>query len=112
MDALDVRDFLQWLKHYDHHNGGAVGVGNDTTRTVQCILSVALRHYQGYIVVHAEGTGVVNHHSTILCDGLSKFLRRAGTSRGEGDVDILEIVVMLEQLHCQLLTAEGVFRAC
>ena len=112
VDALDVRDFLQWLKHHDHHNGGAVGVGNDATRTVQRILGIALGHHQGYIVVHAESAGVVNHHSTILRDGLGKLLRRAGTSRGEGNVDILEIVVMLEQLHSQLLTAEGVFRAC
>ena len=104
-----MTDILQWLQYNHHHNRGAVGVGDDATRTLQRILSVTLRHYQGDIVIHAESAGVVNHYSTILRDGLSKLLRRTGTSRGEGDVDVLEVVVMLQQLYGQFLTAESIF---
>ena len=112
MDALDVGNLLQRLKHNHHHDRGTVRIGNDTTGAVQGILGIALRHYQGHIVVHTEGTGVVDHHGTILRDGLSKFLRCTSTCTGKGDIHILEIVVMLEQLHFNLLSLEGVFLTC
>ena len=109
MDALDVRDVLQRLQYDHHHDGGAVGIGNNAARTVQCILGIALRNHQGNIFVHAESAGVVNHHSTILGDGLGKLFRSASTGRGEGNVYVLEVVVVLEQLHGQFLATKSVF---
>ena len=110
VDALDVRDILQGLQHYYHHDGRTVGVGNDATGTLQCILGITLGHHQGHIVVHAESTRVINHHGTILGNRLSKLLRRAGTCRGEGNVNVLEVVVVLQQLHGQLLATESILR--
>ena len=49
-------DLLQWLEHHDHHDGGTVRVGDDATRTVQSILCVTLRHHEGHILIHTEGT--------------------------------------------------------
>ena len=95
MDALDVRDVLQWLEYHHHHNCGAVGIGNDATGTVQGIFGIALRHHQGYVVIHTERTGIVNHHSTILGDGFCKLLRRAGSGRGKGNIDVLKVIVVL-----------------
>ena len=110
MDALDVAELLQRLQYDDHHDGGTVGVGDDTTGTVQGILGVALGHHEGHVGIHAESAGIVDHDTAVLRDGLSKLFRRAGTGRCEGDINILEIVVMLEQLHGQLLATEGVLR--
>ena len=109
MNTLDVADVLQWLEYNHHHNRRAVGVGNDATRTVQGILGITLRHHQGHIVVHTESTGVVNHHSTILGDGLGKLLRRTSTCRGEGNVNVLKVIVMLKQFNGQFLTTESIF---
>ena len=106
-----MAQLFQRLKHHDHHDRRAVGVGNDATGTVQGILGIALRHHKGHIVVHTESTGVVNHHGTILRDGLRKLLRGTCTGRGEGDIYILEVVVMLQQLHLDLFTLEGIFPA-
>ena len=74
MYALDVRELLQWLQTYHHHDSSTVRVSDDATRSLQSILSITLRHYQRHILVHAEGAGVVNHDSTILCDVLAEFL--------------------------------------
>ena len=112
MDALDVAQLLQRLQHDHHHNSSTVGVGNDAAGTVQSVLGVALGHHQGHVGVHAESRTIVNHHSAILRNGLGKLLGGAGTSRCEGDVYVLKVIVMLEQLHRQLFAAEGVFRTC
>ena len=111
MDALDMRELLQWLQAYHHHYSGAVRVGDDAARTVEGILGIALWHYQWYILVHAERAGIVDHHGTILGDILTEFLGGACSGRSEGDVNTLEVVVMLKQFHLIFLTAEGVFRA-
>ena len=49
-----MREFLDWLEDNDHHDGGAVGVGNDVSRAVECVLGIALGYNEGHIVVHAE----------------------------------------------------------
>ena len=107
--ALDVAELLQRLQHYHHHNSGAVRIGDDTARTLQSILGIALRHYQWYIVAHAERRRVVDHHCAVLSDSLGILLRGATTSRCERNVDVLEIVVVLQELHLILLTFERVF---
>ena len=108
VDALDVAELLQGLQHNHHHDGGAVGIGDDATGTLQGIGGIALGNHQGYIIIHTEGTAVVNHHAAVLGDGLGKLLRRAGTGRGKGDVDVLEVIVVLKQLHRQFLATERV----
>ena len=99
MNTLDMTELLQGLQYHDHHNGRTVRVCDNTTRTIQGILSVTLRNNQGHIIVHTECTGVVNHHAAVLRDGLCKFLRCTSTGTGKGDVNILEVVIMLQQLH-------------
>ena len=108
VDALDVTQVLQRLENDHHHDSGAVGVGNDTARAVQGIHGITFGHHQGHVVVHAEGTRIVDHHAAILRNGLGKLLRRTGTSTGKGDVDVLEIVVMLQQLHFDFLATKSV----
>ena len=74
VDAADMAKLLQGLKHYHHHDRRAVGIGNNATWPVQSILRIALGHHQGHIIVHAERTGVVDHHTAVFRNGLSKFL--------------------------------------
>ena len=112
VDALDMREFLQRLEYHDHHDRCTIRVGNNTTGTVQGILGIALGHHQGYIVVHAESTGIVNHHSTVFRNCLGKFLRGASTGRGESDIHILEVIVVLQQLHFDFLTLKRVLPTC
>ena len=111
MDALDVRELFNGLKHNNHHDGGAVGVGNDAAGTVERVLGIALGHNQGHIGVHAEGRAVVNHHSAILGDGLGKLQTGVASGTGEGNVHILEVVVVLQQLYLNLLSTEIIFGA-
>ena len=112
VNALDVRQVLQGLQGHDHHDGGAVGVGYDASRTVECILGVAFGHHEGHILVHAEGAGVVYHHGSVLCDGVGKLLACAASGTGEGNIDALEVVVMLQEFHFYLLAPECVFTPC
>ena len=109
VDAADVADVLQSLQGHYHHDGGAVGVGYDAAGAVLCVLGIALGHYQGHVLVHAECAGVVYHHGTVLGDGLGKLLARAATGAGEGNVHALEVIVVLEEFHFYLLATEGVF---
>ena len=108
VDTLDVAQLLQGLEHHHHHNRRAVGIGNDATRALQRVLRITFWHHQGHIVVHTECTRIVDHHGTMLRNRLSKLLRRASTGRGEGDVNILEVIVVLQELHFNLFTFEGV----
>ena len=96
MNTLDVAQLLKGLQHNNHHDSGAVGVGNDTARTIVSVSGIAFGDYQRDVVVHTEGTGIVNHDTTILRYGLCKLLRCTGTGRGEGNIDILEIIIMLD----------------
>ena len=109
VDALDMANSLKRLEHHYHHDSSTVWVGNDVARTVEGILGVALGHYQRHIVAHTECRRVVNHDCTVLGDGVGKFLRCATASRCEGYVDVLEVVVVLKELHFILLALEGIF---
>ena len=72
--ALDVAEMLERLQHYNHHDSGAVRVGDDAARTVQSVLGVALGHNQWHVVAHAESRRVVDHHGAVLGDGLGELL--------------------------------------
>ena len=106
-----MRQLVDGLEHHNHHDGGAVGVGDDVAGTVERVLGVPLRHHEGHILIHAESAGVVDHHSTILGDGLSKLQAGAATSRCQGDVHVLKVVVVLQEFHLVLFTTEVVFRS-
>ena len=80
MYALDVAQLFEGFQGNHHHDGGAVGVGNDAARTRQGIFGVAFRHHQGNVFVHAEGRRVVDHDSAKLRDVFGIFLRHASTS--------------------------------
>ncbi len=56
VDSLDVGKVLDRLEHHYHHDCSTVRIGNDVARTVQCVLSIALRNHQRHIVTHAERT--------------------------------------------------------
>ena len=94
MDAADVAEALEALEDDYHHDGGAVGVGDDAPRAAEGVFGVAFGDDEGHVIVHAEGGGVVYH------DG--------GSGTGEGDVDVAEVVIVLEQAHFEFLPAEGV----
>ena len=110
-DALDVAQLLERLQHHHHHDGRAVRIGNDATRAHQCILGIALGNNQRHVGVHAEGTAVVDHHTAMLRDGLGEILRGATAGRYKGHIDVLEVIVMLQELHFVLLTTELIFTA-
>ena len=96
----------------DHHDGGAVRVGDDSAGTVQRIGGVALGHDERHVLVHAEGGGVVNHDGTEASDVGCKLFGSACAGGGEGDVHVFEVVVVLEQFHFHFLTAEDIFSSC
>jgi len=101
-----MRQLLDGLQHDNHHDRRAVRIGNDTTWAVQRIFSVDLRHDQRHIIVHAEGAGVVDHHSPIFRYRVCKLLTRSGTGRGKGDIHTFKIIVVLQQFHLIVLTLE------
>ena len=106
---LDVAQLLDGFQGYDHLDGRAVGVGDDAARTNLCVGGVHFGHYQGHVGVHTEGAGVVNHHGTILRDGLGKLFGRACAGRGESYIHSLEIIVVLQEFYFDFLATERVF---
>ena len=112
VDTLDVRNVLKRLQTNNHHYSGAVRIGDNTARTLQRILCITLGNHQWHILIHAERTRIVNHDSAIFRDILCKFLACTSTSRRKRDVNVAEIIVVLQQFHLNLLTAEGVLGAC
>ena len=107
-----MAQIVDGLEHNNHHDSGAVGVGNNATWTVEGILGIHFGNYQGYIVAHTECTRVVDHHGTILGDGFGKLLRGAAACRCKGDVDVFEIVVMLKQFDGQFFSTKCVSGTC
>ena len=47
----------------------------------------------------------------MLRDGVGKLFRGACASRGEGDVNTLEVVVVLKEFHFVFLATKRIFRA-
>ena len=85
--ACDVHFFnmtqrFDRLQHHNHHDSGAIRIGNDMTRAMQSVLSIHFGNHQWHIVTHAERTRVINHHRSILGNGLCKFLRNTCSCRG------------------------------
>ena len=78
-------------------------------RTIKGIFGIAFGHNQRHILVHSEGAGVVNHHSSVLGDGFGKFFAGAASGAGEGDVNALEVIIVLQKLHLNLFASESVF---
>ncbi len=56
MNIGNMGEILYWLKHYDHHDGRAVRVGDNTPRTHKSIGGVTLRHHKRHILIHTECT--------------------------------------------------------
>ena len=54
MNALDMTQIFQTLQGYHHHDSGTVGIGNDTSGTIQSILSITFGYHQGHILIHTE----------------------------------------------------------
>ena len=111
MNLLDMAQFVNRIEHDNHHNRGTVRVGDDAFGTVERILGVDLRHHERHLGIHAPLRTVVNHHGAIFCDRLSKLGRCAATRRDEGDVHILEVVVVLQLLHRVSLATERILTA-
>ena len=101
-----MREILDRLQGHNHHNGRTVRVCNYSSRPDQSILGIALRHHERHVLVHPERAGVVYHHSTVLRNGIGKFLRSAGSRRYKGIVNALEVIIVLEQPDLILLAPE------
>ena len=83
-------------------------MGNDATRTYERILGIDFRDDQRHIGILTELAGVVDHHGTVPGDGLRKLSRCTRTGTGESNVNTLEVIIVLEQLHFVILPLEGV----
>ena len=101
-----MREVLDRLDHHDHHNGGAVGIGDDSAGTHEGVGGVALGHHERDVGIHTESAGIVDHHGSVFGDGLGKLLGGAGAGGSEGDVYALEIVIVLEKLDGKVLALE------
>ncbi len=108
MYPLDVRQLLDGFQRHHHQNRRAVRVRDDTPRTHERILRIDLRHHQRHLLVHPERAGIVDHHRSVLRDGLRILPGGVPSCRDKGEVDALEIVVMLQQFHRQFLPSESV----
>ena len=111
MDAGDVGKGLDGFQDDHHHDGRAVGVGDDAAGTHQGVFGIALGNDEGHVRIHPERAGVVDHHGAVLGDGVGEFHGRAGTGRDEGIIDALEIVIVLQEPDFEFLAAETVFAA-
>ena len=78
-----------------HLDSRTIRVGNNATRTFQCIFGIYFRHNQRYIGIHTECAGVVDHHSTILGDYFFEFLGCSCTGRSESNVYPFKVIVVL-----------------
>ncbi len=112
MNASDMADVLKCLKGYNHHNSGAVGIGDYTTWTLEGISGIAFGDDEGDVLIHAEGAGIVYHDGSIACDGLGIITADAGTGTGECDIYATEIVVVLKETDFYLLASECVLGSC
>ena len=54
VDVFDVRKLLDGFEYHYHHDGGAIGIGDDSSRRIEGILRVALGHYKRNILIHTE----------------------------------------------------------
>ena len=106
MYFLYVGDIFNRLQCYHQLCGGTIGVGDDVAWAVQCILRIHFRYHKRHILIHAESAGVINHDGSMFGDGVGKGHRGAATGRDERDVDSLEVVVMLQFFHDDLLLFE------
>ena len=112
MDTANVAEAFDGLKGNDHHDGGAVGVGDDAARPIERIGSVAFGHDQRHIGVHAESRSVVDHDSAVARDVGCKLLACVAAGAGESDVDVLEVVgVVAKFTHHDVLVAKTISRA-
>ena len=86
---------LDGIQCHDHLNRCAVWVSYDSARADEGIGSINLWHDQRDILLHTEGTGIVDHHSTVLGDRLCILDGYTSPSRDEGDINILEVISVL-----------------
>ena len=106
-----MRKLLYGLEHDDHHNGGAVGVGNDPAGPYERVGGVAFRHYKGNVGVHPECAGVIYHYGAVTGDSIREFTGSSGAGGGERNVDIFEVVVVAQEFDFDLLAAECILAA-
>ena len=88
-------------RHGDHR--GAVGVGDDALGDRVEVGGVDLGHDQRDVVVHAPGTGVVDHDRTGGRDPRGEFFRRGTAGGEERDVEAA-VVGRLCVFHRDVLT--------
>jgi len=101
-----MRHVLDRLQRHDHLDRRTVGIGDDAAGRVLRIPGVDLRHDEGHVGIHAESARIINHNGPVPGDRLGELLRRTRSGRCQGEVDFLEIVVVLQQFDGKLLPAE------
>ena len=109
MHSFYMRKLFDGFQCDNHLNGCAIRVGNHTTWTIFSISCIYFGHYQGYIGIHTESAGVINHYRTIPGNSLLKLFRRACTGRSESNVHPFKVIVVLQKFDLDLFTAESIF---
>ena len=95
MHSFYMRKLFDGFQCDNHLNGCAIRVGNHTTWTIFSISCIYFGHYQGYIGIHTESAGVVDHHSTILGDCFFELLGCSCSGRSESNVYPFKVIVVL-----------------
>ena len=112
VDTCDRGELVDDVEGDDHLDGRTVGVGDDPTWADEGIGSIDLGDDEGDILLHAKGTGVVDHDRPMACDRLGILEGNTPPSRDEGYVNITEVIVVLELTDGVLLATEGDLAPC
>ena len=105
-DRFQAEGTVQGRERHEGNDGGAVRIRDDAVRMILGGEGIDFGDDKRYASIHAEGGGVIDHHTTCGCGGRAEFFRDGATSAEESDVDACE-AVMRKFLHGDLLTAEG-----
>ena len=107
MNTANVGELLDDVQCHDHLDRRAVRVSDDPSRAYESIGSIDLGYDEGDVLLHTEGAGVIDHHSTMAGDIFRIFEGDTSTCRDEGDIYISEVIPMAKLTDGVFLATEG-----